>query len=1123
MKQAIVEMQVEAAEQEPTLVWRKDGRTVTLDTRFKQSIRTEGSRVIITLSVDSVTEADNGTYECELTNSYGSTKAQFVIKVAKEENELPKLVSKPSDVSEEEGSTLSMRMNYRGSTAPTVKILRRGVDVTLDSRALVKVDHQNKSISLTIRSLKPEDGGTYTVQLSSRGQQCDSATFNVTVQEQMQNTGANDATPELLTTPRPGSRRPSDQGRGTSPKPSLLDPKLLEQQLQARRDSASSRRTSLAEAIPGFPMLKHREAPKVEKEKFLDDLKDVKAKEGQPKATLKCTFVKANARFRWYKNKLEIFQGPKYNFLQEGNEYILEIKNIAMEDAAKYACKCNDITTVAQLYVEERKYNYYFNQKLPKTAEVVRGKDLTLECSVSDPRAPVSWYHKGNKLEYVAGKIELKRRENRCILKICRAKPEAEGEYCCMVEGDETFVDVAVEDPDWFFNRELKQQNALETDPVATFECEVSDRDAEPIVAGDKYEIVSESRLKRILRIKNIVMDDDATYTCKVAKKTTSARLVVKPDVEFKQNLIDTNGIETKSKELVCRAYNPKKYPVKWYKDGVEINFNDRISTKEAEGSLFLIIKSLEMEDEGVYSCRIGNHQTKGRLGVTECEKPPSVDLANFDDYLKLKKGANFASAIPFKAPPARRDEVIKSSFLFSGFPVPNMTILRNGEPLPENVNLKAVIRNGMVNMNLDNAQRADAGNYTLKLANAMGEVEVPFKIDVYDRPKPPKAPLDVCELCATKCTLMWDPPEDDGGRPITHYEVEVMDVTAGEDWKPLKSVKECKCDVPLKEGNKYKFRVRAVNDQGPSDYLETEKETLARDICDPPDPPGNLQVTDYDEKHVDLKWVKPRKENGAPVKNYIVEGRKHPEGSWLTMKETSETKASVPWKEGETYEFRVMAVNKAGKSEPCTATAPMLAKPRLLKPWIDKSRIQVTKLKVGQTFELNLRYRAEPDPEVKWFAGEKLLESDTEYQLIFNHRDTSVKVTNAQRKHTQLYKLVVSNEVGSDEATLEVVVLGKPSRPCGPLEVTDITKNSCVLKWKPPSDDGGEPIHQGASEPLEADMEIIAKNPYDEPEAPGKPEIVDHDKDRIDLRWEPPASDGGAPIIGYHVERKEP
>lgn len=37
---------------------------------------------------------------------------------------------------------------------------------------------------------------------------------------------------------------------------------------------------------------------------------------------------------------------------------------------------------------------------------------------------------------------------------------------------------------------------------------------------------------------------------------------------------------------------------------------------------------------------------------VTECEKPPTVDLANFDDYLKLKKGASFATVVPFKGEP---------------------------------------------------------------------------------------------------------------------------------------------------------------------------------------------------------------------------------------------------------------------------------------------------------------------------------------------------------------------------------------------------------------------------------------------------------------------------------------
>ena len=35
----------------------------------------------------------------------------------------------------------------------------------------------------------------------------------------------------------------------------------------------------------------------------------------------------------------------------------------------------------------------------------------------------------------------------------------------------------------------------------------------------------------------------------------------------------------------------------------------------------------------------------------------------------------------------------------------------------------------------------------------------------------------------------------------------------------------------------------------------------------------------------------------------------------------------------------------------------------------------------------------------------------------------------------------------------------GPPSKPKGPLEVTDVTKNSAKLAWKEPEDDGGVPI----------------------------------------------------------------
>lgn len=43
-----------------------------------------------------------------------------------------------------------------------------------------------------------------------------------------------------------------------------------------------------------------------------------------------------------------------------------------------------------------------------------------------------------------------------------------------------------------------------------------------------------------------------------------------------------------------------------------------------------------------------------------------------------------------------------------------------------------------------------------------------------------------------------------------------------------------------------------------------------------------------------------------------------------------------------------------------------------------------------------------------------------------------------------------------------------------------------------------------------------------DEPGKPGTPEIVDWDRDHVDLKWDKPISDGGAPITGYVIEKRE-
>ena len=41
----------------------------------------------------------------------------------------------------------------------------------------------------------------------------------------------------------------------------------------------------------------------------------------------------------------------------------------------------------------------------------------------------------------------------------------------------------------------------------------------------------------------------------------------------------------------------------------------------------------------------------------------------------------------------------------------------------------------------------------------------------------------------------------------------------------------------------------------------------------------------------------------------------------------------------------------------------------------------------------------------------------------------------------------------------VQVEVVDKPTAPVGPLDVSDVKKDSAKLRWNPPLDDGGSPI----------------------------------------------------------------
>lgn len=95
--------------------------------------------------------------------------------------------------------------------------------------------------------------------------------------------------------------------------------------------------------------------------------------------------------------------------------------------------------------------------------------------------------------------------------------------------------------------------------------------------------------------------------------------------------------------------------------------------------------------------------------------------------------------------------------------------------------------------------------------------------------PTRPQGPLKVKDVTSSGAKVKWDKPKDDGGKPVTAYVVEKMDSQTGR-WIPVGRTQEPEMDVKgLQEGHEYSFRVKALNEEGESEALESDGSVVAK------------------------------------------------------------------------------------------------------------------------------------------------------------------------------------------------------------------------------------------------------------------------------------------------------
>ena len=315
---------------------------------------------------------------------------------------------------------------------------------------------------------------------------------------------------------------------------------------------------------------------------------------------------------------------------------------------------------------------------------------------------------------------------------------------------------------------------------------------------------------------------------------------------------------------------------------------------------------------------------------------------------------------------------------------------------------------------------REDSGKYNLEISNDSGSAFVAFKLKVKSPPGKPIGPLEISKIGKSSCTLSWKDPIKDGGSRISHYMIEKRDCSKDKNtWIPYADhCKETSINVQgLFENSEYEFRVMAVNSNGISEPLITERSTVVKLPFDVPSAPGVPEVQEIGSNFVTLSWSKASSE--GPIIGYWIEKReKGDEKKWIRCNFflNESTVYNVPYLiENQNYEFRIFAENEAGIGKPSDASKFVEIKdPNAVSLPEFSLKMKDTEAVEGKTASFDCEINSSPMTEVCFYKGSKEIHDGIKYKI--NNEGCSYKLViyNVCLDDQEEFSVKAKNRIGS-------------------------------------------------------------------------------------------------------------
>ncbi|KAL7992136.1 hypothetical protein Chor_016392 [Crotalus horridus] len=512
------------------------------------------------------------------------------------------------------------------------------------------------------------------------------------------------------------------------------------------------------------------------------------------------------------------------------------------------------------------------------------------------------------RLQYSLGKYDAKQIGTKFLLHIFNVNERDIGVYSFVIGDKVLSANLRVIDEPLVFLTDLQPMKVNERQ-TAVLEIRLSKKvsnfvwklNGKELKRDDKYEIItSEDGLTHTLKIKDARPSDMGKVSFETGGLVTETELFIqRTPIKFVRNLKNVRVKERGKACLECELTS-KDVKLKWMKNGKVIERASKF-TMNREGKMAeLIIDDAELSDSGEYMV-IATQESDPTEYYSNCNVTVEERFATVKSGLS---DVQAATGDPAELCVVLNDERVEGVWLKDGKEITDMRGIQ-------------IVKQGAVHkLIIDKMGEEYEGKYTFRAKGAESEATVSIA-------DPPFIDPSLLETLAA--------------HPVTVKAGQTAFINIPFKAKPLPKVTWFKDGIEVTEEEKVTMErshdqamltiTKCMREDTGSIMLKLKSDCgsvsaqLFLNVVDKPKPPqGKVEFLETSGKCIKMKWKAPKDNGGKQVTHFIIERRIVGKKSWIKVGEIESkltTFATDKVEEGKAYQFRILAVNSEGASEP--------------------------------------------------------------------------------------------------------------------------------------------------------------------------------------------------------------